>query len=789
VTEREEGPSLSSQASEGRVVEASACFEALRLAAPEGFLVATLDGRLVATNDRLFELWGVGDEVRAEVLAHGATAAALEALDRELAGRVAGEHAPVASQGTVVDDVRLRDGRVLERHASVVGDGERRMRVAFYRDVTHQRTVNEELHRRAAQQAALATFTDQALGGTELSGLLSGACELSADLLGLDAVTVVDVCSDGWYVRASAGRHAPPIGRVAGSERGITSAFGFEVAHEIPLPSAERCHRVLGAYARARRAFGHDEARLLDAVAAVLTSALARFRAEAALGEREAQLRAVFEAPLDAMLVVGDAGRLVDVNAAACELLGDRREALVGRELGEVVPALGPEGPEGWERRRPEGRATGEIEIAVPGRERRMAEYIAVADIRPGRDLVVLRDVTDRRLMGARLALADRMASVGTLAAGVAHELNNPLAYVTANLSFLAERVARAGRLVAGEPVQPDDADLAGQLTDAVRDARDGCERMRVIIRDLKTFSRADDEHTGPVDVARVVDSAVNMAWNEIKHRARLVKDVAGLPPVHGNEGRLGQLFLNLLVNAAQALPEGRVDEHLIRVGGTVLEDGRIAIEVHDTGCGIRAEHLPRIFDPFFTTKAPGVGTGLGLSICHGIVAALGGEIAAESEVGHGSTFRVTLRPAGEARPRPVAVAPAPDAPRARILVVDDEALVGKVLARSLRKDHDVTVVTSARAALDRLASGERYDLVLSDLLMPEMSGMDLYDELRAKDASMARRLVFLTGGAFTPAAREFLSRTPVTCLEKPFDLGVLRAALARKLSESALRS
>jgi len=384
-----------------------------------------------------------------------------------------------------------------------------------------------------------------------------------------------------------------------------------------------------------------------------------------------------------------------------------------------------------------------------------------------------------------RLALADRMVSVGTLAAGVAHELNNPLAYVSANLSFLSERVARIGSIVAGEPVQPDDADLAAQLADAVRDARDGCERMRVIIRDLKTFSRADDQQTGPVDLARVVDSAVNMAWNEIKHRARLVKSVVGLPPVHGNEGRLGQLFLNLLLNAAHSLPEGRADEHLIRVGGVVLDDGRIAVEVQDTGSGIPAEHLPRIFDPFFTTKAPGVGTGLGLSICHGIVAGLGGDIAVASELGRGSTFRVTLRPAEEVRRRTAVAAPAPVAPRARILVVDDEVLVGEVLARSLRKDHDVTVVTSARVALDRLASGERFDLVLSDLLMPEMSGMDLYDALSARDASLAGRVMFLTGGAFTPAARDFLSRTPVTCLEKPFDMGVLRAALARKLAEA----
>jgi CheY-like chemotaxis protein len=376
------------------------------------------------------------------------------------------------------------------------------------------------------------------------------------------------------------------------------------------------------------------------------------------------------------------------------------------------------------------------------------------------------------------------MASVGTLAAGVAHELNNPLAYVTANLAFLAERLSRAGVPLEGRPRTPEEADLAAQVADAVRDAREGCERMRVIIRDLKTFSRPDDEHSGPVDLARVVDSAVNMAWNEIKHRAKLVKDVAGLPPVRGNESRLGQVFLNLLVNAAHSLPEGGAEENHIRVRGEALPGGRVAVEVRDTGCGIAPENLGRIFDPFFTTKPPGVGTGLGLSICHGIVSAIGGEIQVRSEPGKGSTFRVIL-PVESASDEPAdaRTAPAPVA-RARILVVDDEVLVGNVLARTLRADHDVLVVTSARQALEILAAGERFDVVLTDLLMPEMTGMDLYDAIESRDASLVKRMVFLTGGAFTPAARDFLARKQVVFIEKPFEVAALRAVLATKLAE-----
>ncbi|MFO0585058.1 MAG: ATP-binding protein [Anaeromyxobacter sp.] len=762
-----------------------ALLTALLSSSPDGLVLASPDGRLLAWNEKLLELWDFTDEERELLRALGPGRPAQEALVEGVQRRVLGDYVPIGQNDTVtVDDLALVDGRIIERHASTWGDGPGQIRLGVFRDVTHRRMADAELRRRAAEQAALARLTDEALSGNDLDRLLARACDTAVNLLGYEAVAVTDVRGDAWTIRAAAGDAAPPVGKVQpAADRGITGAFGFVDAHEIALPGSERTLRVLGAYSTDSHVFGHDEVRLLEAIAGVLTAALARYRAEEALSERELQLRAIFDAPLDAMLVVGEDGRVVDVNPAACELLGKRRQALVERPLDDAVPALGLRGPERWSERRSEGRASGEVELLVPS-GRRVAEYAAVARIRPGRDLVVLRDVTERKQMGARLALADRMASVGTLAAGVAHELNNPLAYVNANLAFLADRVARTGALLAGSPPDPDDHDLAAQLAEAVRDARDGCERMRVIIRDLKTFSRPDDEHTGPVDLGRVLDSAVNMAWNEIKHRAKLVKDLTGLPAVYGNEGRLGQVFLNLLVNAAQALPEGRADANQIRVSGEALADGRVAIDVKDTGCGIPVELAGRIFDPFFTTKAPGVGTGLGLSICHSIVSALGGEIQVRSKPGEGSTFRVVLRAAAPARARREPPAAPPPAPaRARILVVDDEALVGTVLARTLRCDHDVDVVTSARAALDKVESGERFDVVLSDLLMPEMTGMDLYAELRKRDPDYVRRMVFLTGGAFTPAAREFLEETKVVCLEKPFEVGALRATLAAKLA------
>jgi signal transduction histidine kinase/CheY-like chemotaxis protein len=441
------------------------------------------------------------------------------------------------------------------------------------------------------------------------------------------------------------------------------------------------------------------------------------------------------------------------------------------------------------------------VELVLP--DGRVVERRARAAFGPGSErtrLALFRDVTARACGDtcdacapsspraapgagiARLALADRICATGTLSAGVAHELNNPLAYVIANLSFLCDGMSRVSAILSGAAPRPDDAELGGQLLEAMREARSGAERMRAVVRDLKTFASGEQDRDGPVELHPILDSCVNLAWSEIRTRARVARDLAPVPPVLGNEARLSQLFLNLVVNAAQAIPGGRPDEHEIAISARCLPDGRVAIEIRDTGCGIRAADLPRIFDPFFTTKAPGLGTGLGLSICHAIVSSVGGEIQVESAEGRGSTFRVLLAPA--ARPERSAAAPAagPVAGRGRILVVDDEPFVGTVLRRTLA-EHEVTVVESAQAALQRVASGERFDVVLSDLIMPGMSGMDLYRELSERDPALARRFVFLTGGTFSPAARDFLARERLECVEKPFEVDALRDLLARRMA------
>jgi signal transduction histidine kinase len=381
----------------------------------------------------------------------------------------------------------------------------------------------------------------------------------------------------------------------------------------------------------------------------------------------------------------------------------------------------------------------------------------------------------EQRRMQEQLLIADRMASVGTLAAGVAHEINNPLAALIANLEFSMEELGR-----------PDnDANRLAEVRAPLQDAREAADRVRMIVRDLKVFSRSgDEERCGPVDLRRVLESSLRMAWNEIRHRARLEKDFADIAPAWGNESRLGQVFLNLVINAAQALPDGRSDQNEIRVV-TRQQGDRVVVEVRDTGAGIPPEVLPHIFDPFFTTKPAGVGTGLGLAICHRIVTNLGGSITVDSKVGKGTVFTVSLpitQEKGTTDPS-LPVVNLERGRRGKILVIDDEPMINVILRRMLGRDHDVTSASSVREAIERLANEDEHpDLVLCDLMMPEMTGMDLHAELSRTNPSLAQRIVFMTGGAFTPRAREFLDQVPNARVEKPFEVQSLRALLQQLL-------
>lgn len=383
----------------------------------------------------------------------------------------------------------------------------------------------------------------------------------------------------------------------------------------------------------------------------------------------------------------------------------------------------------------------------------------------------------EKKKIREQLLISERMASVGQLAASVAHEINNPLAILVSNLEFASEQLNALNANAPG-------TEGIGALAAPLRDAQEAAERVRLIVRDLKVFSRSKDVETrGPVDIRSALESAIRMTSNEVRHRACLTRDYGDVAPVNGNESRLGQVFLNLIVNAAQAIPEGDAANNEIKIVTRMESSDRVAIEFHDTGAGIPAEVLPRIFDAFFTTKATAVGTGLGLAICHSIVAEHDGEISVKSRTGSGTIFRIVLRAENREAAKPPAARLEILATRAgRVLVVDDEPMLCNAVERILGVAHHVTTVTSARDALCRLAGGERFDLILCDLMMPEMTGMDLYDELQQSMPDQAEKFIFMSGGAFTDKARAFLARSCNEVIDKPFKSAGLRQVVDRFL-------
>ena len=478
--------------------------------------------------------------------------------------------------------------------------------------------------------------------------------------------------------------------------------------------------------------------------------------------------------------------RLLYVNEAAAAILGwSVEEIFQGDPLSHISSPDRPRINERLERRTAgeQGQTSYELVAVRKDGAQIPVEVTATDATVQGRPVVVAflvdrsarreqereraRSEAERKLLERRLAEADRLSALGTMAAGVAHEINNPLAYVMLNLEWVARKLPS---------VRSDAASLEG-LTAMLTEARQGVERVSTIVRELRSFSRIDGETRIPINLGAVVDSALMIVGHEIRPRARVVTSCEPVNRVLASQARLEQVIVNLLLNAAQAMPEARPERNEIRVSVRPDGDGHAVLEVSDNGPGVPADVLPRIFDPFFTTKPVGLGTGLGLSICHGIVMSLGGRISVYSEAGEGASFRVrlpTVQPEDDAGAPPTRNTPSSRVgPRARILVVEDEQPIANTLRELLAPVHEVVAATSGAEALAALDCGD-FDVVFCDLVMPGMSGVELYQRIRAERPALAPRVVFMTGGAFTERNAQFLSSVDNRRVEKPFSLGIV---------------
>jgi two-component system cell cycle sensor histidine kinase/response regulator CckA len=504
------------------------------------------------------------------------------------------------------------------------------------------------------------------------------------------------------------------------------------------------------------------------------------------------QFRALVENNADALVVIDRDGVVTYLNRAAEALFGRAHHDMVGQSFGFPMPA----------------GAISEIEIAQPEAAPRAAEMRVAPITWEGKSgwLASIRDITDRKRaedLQRRLHHADRLASIGQLASGVAHEINNPAGFILGNLEVLDEHlqmVERAcARIVHAAQARDPDAvtRLRADLDIVVRemhgmlaDSMSGVERIARIVKTLSSFARIDQGEIERVDVNEVLETACKITYNEIRHRAVLDRDLGPLPQIVADPGKLVQVFTNLLINAAQSIAPGATDRNRVRVS-TRQREAELVIQVEDTGCGIPSENLERIFEPFFTTKTRGLGTGLGLPLSSDIIRKHGGHMRVSSAVGQGTMFEIVLPvDTGMALPvRAPAAARSGDTRRGRVLVIDDEAMLLETFKRMLRREHEVVAVEGGARAIAELERDPAFDVVLCDLMMPDLDGRQLYRILCERWPSLRSRVVFCSGGAFDAAAREFIenARREHPIIEKPVKREQVLAVVRRVLDDHAL--
>lgn len=517
----------------------------------------------------------------------------------------------------------------------------------------------------------------------------------------------------------------------------------------------------------------------------------------------ETQSRLLLNRATDGIVVVDALARVSYANPAACAMLGVECEHILGEPFEYAVPEEGR--PEGYVVQRPDGAripltATAMLSI-WEGHEATIIQLQPA--VRPSMP-PSLPPSSLPVVSGPRVS-EDRIRTVGRLAAGLAHEVNNPLTFVLANLESLREshqavrRFVRKLRveLATQEAITPQSFEqIAGEsnlqeliddVADMLTDCHKGMHRIQDIARSLGTFSRADDEQAEMVDISRIVDDACAMVFNQIRYRARLVKRFEPIPLIAAFPGRIAQALVNLLSNAAEAIEGGAYDEHRIVVS-TRVEEGWLRIGISDTGGGVSKTDRDRIFTAGFTTKAHSGGLGLGLTVSKRVAEEHGGRLEVVDLPDRGTCFEIVLPiDTGLAvversrDSRPISENPLR---RLRLLIVDDDAMVLSALRRRLRRRYETVTVLGGAGALARIEEDPDFDSIICDLMMPEIDGKSFYDQIQKDHPQLADRVVFMSGGAFTPRLRKFAAAIPNPVLRKPVTREDLEAALVTHLQD-----
>lgn len=503
-----------------------------------------------------------------------------------------------------------------------------------------------------------------------------------------------------------------------------------------------------------------------------------------------------FQHASDVALLLDPEGNVMEASEASAAFLGSTVDALIGAPAARLVD----EGSRAAlrvalerSRSRERGRliaqmlSQGSPPIPVEAqlipfhvRDLRIGTMLVARDLRPQRKLE-----EQQRSLERQLFQADKLATIGQITASIAHDINNPLAYVLTNLSLLEEYMAPLQSLVelarhsGGHDL---DAQLLAtietDLEDLVRESLHGCTRIREIMIDLKDFSRLDGHAASRIDINTALDSALRIVKNLIHHRARLERDYTnGLPVTYLNFGRVSQVLLNLLTNAAYSFERSDTNRNVITVR-TRLRGDQIEVAIADNGRGIPAEIRELIFEPFFTTRREEGGTGLGLAIVRECVTSLGGELALETEAGRGTTFRIRL-PIRSSRLGVPVVQPGAAPSRRRVLIIDDNATLLRAFERALSRQFEVECTVSALKALELLET-RGFDAILCDVMLPnELSGPEFAKRVCARWPELRHKIIFMTGGTFDPEEERQLARLDQMVLAKPIDFNALCAVLS----------
>lgn len=628
--------------------------------------------------------------------------------------------------------------------------------------------------------SATATTSSARILVVEDESIVATDLERSLRQLGYDVLTTAASCEEAMLV---ASQQQPDLVlmdiRIRGDRDGIETATLLRQQYQVPvvyMTAYADNHTLERAKWTEPLGYLLKPFRPRD-LRSTVEMALYKHEMETRLRERERWITAVVASIGDSVVATDSTGHVTFMNAVAEAALDCSQADAIGRPIDQVMPLFSPEDQVRMEhplltaiREQRSVTLVADMLLKLGAAERLVSDNASpiLEDGRVLGGVIVFRDVTEERRLQRQVEAANRLVSLGTMAAGIGHEINNPLAAITSNLDFACSALAEDGTAVDLETL----AEVLGETSDAAR-------RIREIVRGLSNVARPPDPNPR-AEVEKTVDWALHTTQVELRHRARVEVHCAAVPDVAVSDTKLGQVLVNLLLNAAHAIEPGKVEENLIRINVALSDPDEVLVEVTDTGQGIEPALQARIFDPFFTTKTLGHGTGLGLSVCQSIIKSCGGRIEVNSERGRGTTFRLLLPTAGSRRqPSPPAVPPSAKT-STRVLLVDDDPLVTRALERSLSARYHVTSVASVQAAIELLAQDPAFDAILCDLMMPEQTGVDLLQYLERSGSPLARNVILITGGAPTDQMQDFLNGLDGRVLEKPFDAAQLESAIAR---------